>query len=585
MLPTLHEPTFHAAVEDVYNGDTDAYKNFTLRMVIAISMQKYDTCYAGLADSYYLAALPYLENATKPMNIGTLQCFALIAQYSLVTPTRTASYWVVGLAVRLCQELGITEEATVAPVAGQPTFNALEIDMRRRLFWIITSMEFGLAHSLGRPSNLATSPDHINVGFFEKVDDQYITPSGIIPGSPVSFKKLIAIHFFKMRLLQAEIRRKLYLNKREEPKNDQDPWFIGMETKLEEWRSAVIPNDEGSGLDETWFQGRLNTMLVFLHRPSPQIPEPSIRSAQIAFNASVFNLNMQRNQIATKSVDLTWIFTQSLFMALNTVLWALSYPSIRKARSRTEVEAYLNLAQESIYLASQRWPGVESALELYDYLKVACLKVYDGGSEVSHVASSPFFKSSPALSQDIISPPPLSSPMTAISSLPSPYYSYYATPSSPGFASADDQPQDYLTAGPSRHSENREVNSPKPPLTVPEHVDQYKLQQLQGQSPALNSTAEFRDGAFNPISIFNMFPSVLPGLQHWSAPGVIPPEAAYALPQHDYEYYLGAIGEQYSQYMQTPYVSRQPLQTLSQEQQIELMQNLEKDGLLSPQSL
>ena len=253
MLPTLHEPSFLKVVEDVYNGSSDPYKNFTLRMVIAISMQKLDTQYAGLADSYYLAALPYLEKAVKCRDLGTLQCFALIAQYSLLTPTRTAAYWIVGLAARLCQELGITEEDSILPASqNQYRGNEIEIDMRRRLFWVITSMEFGLSHSLGRPSTFGTTVDHINVGFFELVDDRFITSSGVLPGSPVSMKKRIAVHFFRMRLLQAEIRRKLYLEKREYPKTDQDPWFSEMERKLNEWRYSSPKDDEGSGLSETW---------------------------------------------------------------------------------------------------------------------------------------------------------------------------------------------------------------------------------------------------------------------------------------------------------------------------------------------
>lgn len=222
-------------------------------MVVAISMQKLDTDYAGLADSYYLAALPFLEDAVRPMNLETLQCFALIAQYSLVTPTRTASYWVVALATRLCQELGITEESGITSDASGALLNPLQTDMRRRLFWIITSMEMGLAHSLGRPSGFGTSPDHINVRFFEAVDDQFITMTGVLPGAPLSMKKLIAIHFFKMRLLQAEIRRKLYLKKRPEPKDDQAPWFKAMNDKLNDWLSSVPRNDEGSGFNESWF--------------------------------------------------------------------------------------------------------------------------------------------------------------------------------------------------------------------------------------------------------------------------------------------------------------------------------------------
>lgn len=253
LLPTLHEPSFRQAVEDVYQGSLNAYKNFTLRMVIAVSMQKLDSSYAGLADSYYLAALPFLESAVRPMNLETLQCFALIAQYSLLTPTRTASYWVVALATRLCQELGITEECGVTADASGASLNPMQVDMRRRLFWIITSMEMGLAHSLGRPSGFGTSPDHIDVRFFEAFDDQFVTPKGVLPGAPISMKKLIAIHFFKMRLLQAEIRRKLYLKKRPEPKDDQNPWFRAMNEKLDEWLASIPINDEGSGFSESWF--------------------------------------------------------------------------------------------------------------------------------------------------------------------------------------------------------------------------------------------------------------------------------------------------------------------------------------------
>jgi Fungal specific transcription factor domain len=251
MLPLLHEPTFRRDILSAYHGLGDATINFQLRLVIAISMQKLDTQYAGLADSYYLAALPYLESAVRRRDLSTLQCLALIAQYSVLTPTRTASYWVVGLAARLCQELRLCEESTIKDEGGM-AFNTLELDMRRRLFWIITSMEYGLAHSLGRPSAFGTTVDHINVGFFQLCDDRYITPTGLLPGHQPVMKKCISVHFFKMRLLQAEIRRTLYLNKRDRPLDDQDPWFSNMQKKLDEWVATCPKNDEGSGLSEAW---------------------------------------------------------------------------------------------------------------------------------------------------------------------------------------------------------------------------------------------------------------------------------------------------------------------------------------------
>jgi len=231
-------------------------------MVIAISMQKLSPDYAGLADSYYLAALPFLERTLKQMDLRALQCLVLIAQYSMLTPTRTAAYWVVGTAVKLCQELGLTEEATITKSSSGQALNPLEIDMRRRLFWIVISMEFGLSHSLGRSSCYSVTHDNIDVKFFELVDDRYITSEGIMPGAKPIIPKCLAVHFFKMRLLQLEGRRALYLNRKETPADDQDPWFTQMNAKIDRWMATCPKNDDGSGLNVKWY-----SLSLFLNIP------------------------------------------------------------------------------------------------------------------------------------------------------------------------------------------------------------------------------------------------------------------------------------------------------------------------------
>lgn len=206
-------------------------------MVLAISMQKLDTQYAGLADSYYLAAMAHMEAVIRPKDFKTLQCLILTAQYSLLTPTRTAIYYIVGLATRLCQQLGLTEEKTIIQGVSLGLVDPLQLEMRRRLAWIVLSMEFGLSHSLGRPNGFATGHDHIDIGPFQTLDDTNITSDGIIPGPPAE-KKIMAIHFMKMRLLQAEIRRVLYQGKRPEPTSEEHHWFKEMENKINEWLEA-----------------------------------------------------------------------------------------------------------------------------------------------------------------------------------------------------------------------------------------------------------------------------------------------------------------------------------------------------------
>lgn len=399
MYPALHEPTLEADIEAVYNeaAPSTPYQNFVTRMVISISLQKMDTQFAGLADSFYLAALQYLEPCVRPMDLSTLQCFALMAEYSMLTPTRTAIYYVVGIAVRLAQALGLHEEKTITRGRGDARADPLEIDMRRRLFWCIIVMDFGLAHALGRPAIFATDQEHFDVGWFETCEDKYITREGIDPAARPTLKKWITIHFFKMRLLQLEIRRKLYRGKHPEPKDDSDPWFHQMNAKLIAWRDSSPDQDDGSGLDKRWFIVRYNTMLAFLYRPSPQVPRPSLQAALKCFEACEYNIFNQREQIAKKNVDLTWIFTQAIFMAMNTMLWSLSYVEVRRKYSRQTVEGHMAVAMEAIQLASERWPGVASAVQLYQNLIGAILKVYEKDGDIPISAATPSDAASPAV--------------------------------------------------------------------------------------------------------------------------------------------------------------------------------------------
>ncbi|KAI9369956.1 fungal-specific transcription factor domain-containing protein [Aspergillus egyptiacus] len=589
MLPTLHIPTFYQEVEEVFNGSNDPCQNFQLRMVVAISMQKMSASFAGLADSYYLAALPYLEASLRRMDLKSLQCLVLIAQYSLLTPTRTAAYWVVGMAIKLCQELGLTEEATITESRTGKRLDPLEVDMRRRLFWIVTSMEFGLSHSLGRPSCYSVSHDHIHVKFFEPVDDKYITREGIHPDAKPVLPKCIAIHFFKMRLLQLEIRRTLYLNKRERPLDDQDPWFSQMLAKIDHWMASCPKHDGGSGLSGKWFQGRMNTMIVFMFRPSPQIPEPSVYAARKCYEASVYNVFMHREQIATGSVDLTWIFTQSLFMALNTILWSLSYPEIRKEHQLKEVERNLEVALEGILLAAERWPGVRSAGMLYENLITACLRAYNTEeSFVVHSPSNPSSHPTPGSSQDVQTPPSMASPASTAASI-----------HSQNLLAGNSSATDTASAGTFSRGPSAEPPFPYPPPATPSCFPNDLSKDLQSAPWDLNvpplvtantqaslglklsadTLLSASDPRYDRSTPFNSFPSVVPGLPGWDPNFSLSPPGTDQVPYSDTTAnpigLIDAFGEQYSQYFNGDYpVNPWRGRTLSQQEQLELMDSL-----------
>ncbi|KAK6358949.1 hypothetical protein TWF696_000122 [Orbilia brochopaga] len=387
MLPTLHEETFMRDADEVYAGSTDPHKNFSLKMVLAISMQKIGSQYSGLADGFYLSALTHLEAVVGAMNLSTLQCFCLMGQYSLLTPTRTGIYHIIGLATRLCIDLGLNQESTITKdIFGNP-LDPLTIDMRRRLFWVTSSMESGLSHILGRPSGFCTGDTFTDVQFFQPYDDNLITKDGILPG-PVSTKKLISMHFFKMRRIQSEIRLGLYQNLKETPKDDQDPWFQQMHAKLDHWVSSAPGNGEGSGLSQEWFRHRYNNMLIFLYRPSPQIPKPSLDATILCYDCAIKNINIQKKMFDERSVDMTWVLVHQVYMTCIIMMWCLSYEAIRNLHSRNEVAKHIQTGLECMDMLVERWPGVGSAREIFWRLSIVALQSYDATSQVGETAGS-----------------------------------------------------------------------------------------------------------------------------------------------------------------------------------------------------
>ncbi|KAL6703499.1 hypothetical protein ACN47E_009597 [Coniothyrium glycines] len=568
MYPIFHEPTFTKDVDDVYNGATDPYQNYCLRMVIAISLQKMDTQYAGLADSYYLAALTYFEAAIKPMNLKTLQCFGLVAGYSLLTPTRTAVYYIIGMGVRLCQALGLNEEKTITRGPGGRPADPLEVDMRRRLFWSILTMDYGLSHSLGRPAHFASRREHIDVNFGELVDDVFITREGIKPAPQASLKKWIGIHFYKMRLLQLEIRKMLYQRKKPEPKDDQHPWFAQMQAKIEAWRDTSPEMDGGSGLNKVWFVGRYNTMVVFMYRPSPQVPRPSVDAAVRCYDACQYNIYMTMRQIETKSIDVTWIFVQSIFMCINTILWTLSYSQVRKAHGREEVEGHLNVAMDSIRLASERWPGVASAMELYYNLIGACMRIYDKDGDVPIAAGSPSDTASVISANvdgimDGINRSRTTSPATASTASKPPHFNFANNPTNGSGSNP------FAT---SPHGQTATLHTSQQQPAPPPYTDMSPKASINGNLPIFD---------FPTTTQFSSLPTTFAELPQWNPTFSMPQQDSFGMPTMPLtspfynEAYAANQGYEMADYLNPGWSQDNRGAGLNQEQHMQLMHNLE----------
>jgi hypothetical protein len=327
------------------------------------------------------------------------------------------------------------------------------------------------------------------------------------------------------------------------------------------------------------FIGRYNTMIVFLFRPSPQVPRPSFRAAAQCYEACEYNIYMQRRQIETGTVDLTWIFTQSIFMAINTILWTLSYSEIRRTHSREDVEHHLSVALEAIQLASERWPGVASAHELYRNLIGACMKIYDKDGDIPISAGSPSESASVTSSAtDGINRSRTTSPATvSTTSLNTPSDRSqppfgYISPQQSIFSPHQSTGSSYQSSPP---PQGYYSTQPSPSQVPPQPVIDTSPKYQSDPTPYMN---------YDPGSQCNPLPATFSDLPNWNPNFSLPHQETYSMPPVSHaltsptynESYAASNGFPITDYLYPPSWSLDARSIgLNQEQQVELMHSLE----------
>lgn len=322
------------------------------------------------------------------------------------------------------------------------------------------------------------------------------------------------------------------------------------------------------------FQGRLNTMIILMYRPSPQVPRPSAQAALKCYDACKYNIVTCGKQIQTRSVDLTWGFTLTLCSLINTILWSLSYSEIRELHPRQEVEHQLKLCLESVERASERWPGVESALELYHILIEVCLKVYDkagdipipiSGSPVSDI-SSPTISCIEPTRQPSTQSEGAASTIRARSSETYPSYgnSFSSQPNGTQALPASSIAYTSPLAGPSRSSVDSMLDAQYAySLTMP----------FDHQSPG------------NPLT--TTFPDIINWNPAYATSSLMPGAYSHTHVPPDQDSLLGPVNELYRHSSQGQFWAPQaePIGTLNYTQHSELMQALETQGMANIETM
>ena len=410
-IPVLHRGEFMAMFERAYaeearrRGPRELY---VLNMVFAIGAgiivgdSRGDPPSSELAGSppgsrqcqpeeYHASAIVHLEACLgSGGGLEDLQVVLLLANFALLRPVPPGLWYIIGVAVRLAVDLGLHYEdgkdlemaypqtETAARERGRREYIR---DLKRRLWWCTYSFDRLVSLSVGRPFGI--SDQVITTEFPSLLEDRYITPNGLIQPPPENLRptyKLVAHHYFRLRLLQSEILQVLQFRQaqsvRASAQNPQNPymhtelpsaflykfdsfrsWRIDLDKRLWEWKnSAPKKEDTGVAFSTDFLNLNYWQAIIMLYRQSLSVPtvfEGEYDTAKEVNSPVVYNAELREDEdrvylkVAEAGqkilrlyrqlhllgvVNYTYLTTHHLFVAGISYLYAIWHSPIVRSR-------------------------------------------------------------------------------------------------------------------------------------------------------------------------------------------------------------------------------------------------------------
>lgn len=241
-LTELYEDSSNPSLEDSTLALDQIKTKFMLYMVLAIALlsgvdgKEPEEIVVARAKSYYMSAMVKLTDIIQSKDERSLQCLLLFLFYSLQRSTSAPIWYISGLSVRMCIDLGLHTERSILLTreSGSQEGNERAIDRKRRLFWTTYSLDQTFSLILGRPfafKHGSTDVKYPSMTLHESQRKQFI-------------------HWLRLQEIQNEIISQLYLSKGDRDgqqadatmnnKDTQNEFLESIERKLNHWKGCGL---------------------------------------------------------------------------------------------------------------------------------------------------------------------------------------------------------------------------------------------------------------------------------------------------------------------------------------------------------
>jgi hypothetical protein len=298
----------------------DKFGTFKIYMIYAIgaTLLKLTESYDYTPpENFFMTALQHISAAKDSHSIHNIEAMTLLVVYNLRSPSNSGIWYMTGLAMRTCVELGLHRDAHYAK------FSAFEAQLRRRLFWSVYFLERVIAVSLGRPYSI--SDRDIDASLPLDIDDT-VRDDGLIErtlaaSSSATFLSsrptsnlTMGVQLIKLKKLESQIQTTIYRVDR--PLASLIPKLPGILHRLDDWHKSLPPCPTS---EADYLNVHYNKAIRLLLQPFLTILPPADPYIQLCLQASgqicqIFKRLHQRDSYGHSFIALHSVFIAGVTM-------------------------------------------------------------------------------------------------------------------------------------------------------------------------------------------------------------------------------------------------------------------------------
>ncbi|KAM0213037.1 hypothetical protein ACHAQD_009479 [Fusarium lateritium] len=379
--PILDQTEFTKSVSDFYDRQddrvdhsqsepSDVWTRFMLNMILSISLifmsSDHDESLA-ISKGFTANAMADVSLIMQTKNVQSVQCLLLLLLLSILDSTSAPVWYISGLCMRMCIDLGYHLEKTInisSSSRESDEENANEADTKRRLFWVTYSFDRTLNILLGRPFTF----DDFTVDI--KLPEQSLVPK----------TRRQILHWLELQRFQSEIVHKLHTVRPDQEEPEFSQWTKDMAQHLKGWNSVAHTLTDSDGHNINWWGYWYRTALLILYRPSPSRPNLSVADTLSCYLAAKDLIQLSFLRISEGLMDFTWVDLHFQFMSGITLVFIVWKSTEARAKAKEDWVSFKScLFQWKLILErlGGRWERIARAREALSKLADATIDLVE----------------------------------------------------------------------------------------------------------------------------------------------------------------------------------------------------------------